>query len=182
MERSVSKRPMMLYALDQVYIVGSKVRVYYNEDMYYDVIRQLMNRTDKPQLTKDRFGLEKRALLLEPSNFFYEIFDRKLQQYIEADLINYNTKRWKNDNDPRKCEVDKEPFAVLTLAELEAGFVVSLVPLALSILVFGLEWMVFLKEPIFIRLIFKTLFRVKDHEQIVSWQECLTKRKLRKWI
>jgi len=36
---------------------------------------------------------------------------------------------------PKKYEVNTEPFAVLTLGELQAGFVVSALPLVLSILV-----------------------------------------------
>lgn len=62
----------------------------------------------------------------------FDISNQKLQQYIEADLINYNTRVWKEMNDSKKYAQYKEPFAVLTLVELEAGFVVCMLPLKIK--------------------------------------------------
>lgn len=110
--------------------------------------------------------LEPRALLfLRFYDFLFEIFDRKLQQYVEADLVNYNIRRWKDRANPNFFEEIKEPFAVLTLDELEAGFVVCLVPLVLSIFVFAIEWMPTSKDLLVFLFIFKKYFQVKESEQ-----------------
>lgn len=109
--------------------------------------------------------LETRALWFHRYHFMYDIFDQKLQQYIEADLINFNALYYKNSNNPKVYEKFEEPFAVLTLAELEAGFVVCLFPLVLSIHVFAFEWMQTVKNFVLCLFIFKTFFEVKQFEQ-----------------
>lgn len=132
--------------------------------MYKDKI-QAINKNDLPTLLKDRYMLEAQALQFPALHFLFEIFDRKLQQYIEADLINFNTRRWQEANDPHKFQQYKEPFAVLTLGELEAGFVLCIMPIILSILMFGIEWMRTLKDLFVFIFIFKTYFRIKKQEQ-----------------
>lgn len=92
-------------------------------------------------MLKQRYELESRSLLFGAYHFLFEIFDRKLQQYIEADLVNYNTRKWNEDSNPYNFEENKKPFAVLTLGELEAGFVICIAPLVLSVIVFGIEWL-----------------------------------------
>lgn len=149
--------------------------------MYTIVVRQHLNRTKPPQLLKERFMLEARALIFEPFHFLFDAFDRKLQQYIEADLINYNLKDFHERADPKKFEEFNEPFAVLTLEELEAGFVVCMIPLVLSIFVFGFEWLRTMKDLVVFLFIFKKYFEVKTSEQsghsrpmknkIAAWQE-----------
>lgn len=109
--------------------------------------------------------LESYSLRLPPHHYMFDIFDRKLQQYIEADLVNYNTREYRENCNPKKYEEFKLPFAVLTFAELEAGFVVSLVPLVLSILIFAFEWLPNLKNLIIFLFVFKKYFEVKSHEQ-----------------
>lgn len=130
----------------------------------YGFIRNTLNKTDPPKLLEERFLLENRALHYPPNHFLFDIFDRKLQQYIEGDFINYNTRYWTRANDPKKFEEFKEPFAVLTLGELEAGFVVCMVPLALSILVFAFEWIPNLWNLFIAICIFKKYFEVKQLE------------------
>lgn len=109
--------------------------------------------------------VESNSFMFDPFNFFFDTFDRKLQQYIEGDFVNYSRRKLLERNNPEKYEKYKEPFAVLTLGELEAAFVVSLLPLVLSVLVFALELMITLKDFIVFCLIFKTYFAVKDSEQ-----------------
>lgn len=177
----------MYAAYERTYVPGSKTAVFYHQDLY-NIIKNNLNRTEPPQLLKDRYMLESRALLFAAHHFFFDIFNRKLQQYVEGDFINYNNRRWVEEYNPKKFKENKTPFAVLTLKELEAGFVVSLAPLALSILVFGLEWMQILKDLIAFLFIFKTLFKVKMLEQtnhshnmrlkIAAWQKLLRNRKI----
>lgn len=98
-------------------------------------------------------------------HFLFKVFDKLLQRYIEADLINYNTREWNERYNPKKLEQFEEPFAVLTLQKLEAGFVVCLVPLFLSIFVFCFEWLVVAMNLTVFLLIFGNFFEVKKAEQ-----------------
>lgn len=125
------------------------------------VIEAHLNRTVPPKLLKERHMLENRALRFPAYHFLFEVFDRKLQQYIEADLIDFSLRSFQKDQNPKKFEEYKEPFAILTLGELEAGFVVCLVPLVVSILVFGIEWMQTLKALVVFLFIFKHYFELK---------------------
>lgn len=108
--------------------------------------------------------LESTAFALPRFDFFFETFDRKLQQYIEADLVSFSTRNFHENSNPKKFEVHQEPFAVLTLSELEAGFVVCIVPLAFSILVFAFEWIEVLKNLIITQFIFIHYFEAKKYE------------------
>lgn len=157
--------PDLPVAYNRVYKAGSKIGVHYNEDLYYNILRHNVKKAELPERLKDRYMLENRALMLEPSNFFFDIFDRKLQEYIEADLINYNVKKERELDNPKKFQKFVEPFAVLTLGELEAGFVMSLLPLAFSCLVFGIEWVLTFKDLIVFLFIFKKYFEMKQSEQ-----------------
>lgn len=155
----------MINAYEDTYTPGSKTAVFYIEDFYFSIIKLNLHRADPPKLLKKRFMLESRVLQLPPHHFMFDIFDRKIQQYNEADLVNYNTREYKEICNPKKYAEFKKPYDVLTLADLEAGFVVSLVPLILSILIFALEWMPTLKNLIVFWFVFKKYFEVKRHEQ-----------------
>lgn len=109
--------------------------------------------------------LDSRVFEFPLHHFLFDAFDRKLQLYIEADLINYNNRKWDEMNNKEKDKKYKEPFAVLVFKELEAGFVVCSVPLALSILVFCLEWFITLKDLLVFLFVFKSYFDVKKLEQ-----------------
>lgn len=177
-------------AYKQAYVPGSTTSVFYNLDLYPTLIKHQQNRTDPPKLLKDCYMLESRALVFGPNHYFFEIFDQKLQQYIEGDFINFNNRKWMEENNPKRQDENKKPFAVLTLDELEAGFVACIAPFVLSILVFVLEWIRTLKDIMIFFMIFKTLFEVKDLEQInhnskmkinvARWQKLSQKKKMEK--
>lgn len=82
-------------------------------------------------------------------------------------------------NNPKKFEGYLELFAVLTLEELEAGFVVSCAPLLLSLLVYCFEWIKCLIDLIICRLFFKKHFDLKHSEQ--KRHSALMKVKVAKW-
>lgn len=151
----------LLAAYERSYFPGSKTSVFYYPEFYY-VIKYGLNRTDPPKTLKDRLLFDMKALQFEPLHFLLDIFDQKLQQYIEADLINYNNRRWIEDNNPKRFEKYQEPYAILTLGELEAGFVVCMAPLALSVLVFLIEWIPTAKNLLAFHFIFKSFFEVKQ--------------------
>lgn len=112
---------------------------------------------------KPCYMIEARGLKFPSYHFLFENFDRKLQQYIEGDLVNYNVRLWKQRNDPNTMKVDEEPFAVLTLAELEAAFVVSMAPLGVSIVLFIFEWIPTIKDFLVFLIIFKKYFDLKKN-------------------
>lgn len=154
-----------LKAYKRTYIQGSKTAVSYYHHLYGLLITVGMNRTDAPRLIKDPFSFEAEAWMFPTRHFLLDIFDRKLQQYIEADLVNYNSREEHKLINPKRFEVRKESFSVLTLAELEAGFVVSMTPLLISILVFVIEWIPTLKNLVVFLIIFKKYFEMKNIEQ-----------------
>lgn len=154
----------MDHALRSLYSAGPKTAVYYTKDMFVN-LRMRLKLSEPPKLLTERFMLESMVFSFHPDHFLYEVIDRKLQQYIEADLINYNVQAFKENNNPKKYKEYEEPFAVLTLEELEAGFVVCLLPFVLSFFVFAIEWTPTLKNLILFLFIFRTLFEVKRLEQ-----------------
>lgn len=153
------------FAFDRTYTPGSKVAVYYHPHNYNDTVRVILQRIIPPKLLHDRFMMDCHAFVLYPLNFFFEILDRKLQQYIEGDLIDYNKRAHFKDSDPKKFEVHQESFAVLTLNELESGFAVSMLPLVFGVFLFIAEWIPRLKELIIVLYIFKTYFDVEHSHQ-----------------
>lgn len=153
--------PEFYAAFELTYVPESKIASVYKMDMYQGVVRHQLNKTEPPLLLKDRFMLESSTLKFHRHHFLFDIFDRKLQQYIEADLINYNLRRWNERANQKMFEEYKEPFSILTFAELEAGFVVCLFPLVLSLLAFVIEWICSLKDSIVFLFVFKTYLEVK---------------------
>lgn len=157
--------PELLDAFALSYKTGSKTAVFYVGNIYDFVIKEHLNRTDPPKLLKERFMLEAKVFWFHPQHYLFKIFDRKLQQYVEANLVEYNVARWNEENDPKKFQKEEEPFAILTLGDLDAGFVVWMVPFVLSIFVFMLEWMPTLKDLLVFMMIFKKYYNIKEKEQ-----------------
>lgn len=139
--------------------------MFYLKEMFKSMIRKKLNRNKPPALLEHRFDYVARVLLFPRHQFLFEIFDRKLQQYIEADLINYNTRGWNDEINPKRAEEQKKPYAILTLEELEAGFVVCLVPFFLSMLVFFFECFPTFKDWFIFLYIFKAYFKMRASEQ-----------------
>lgn len=146
-------------AYKRVYTAGTKMAIFGYEDDFKR-FNKLLNRSQLPNFLPESFGLESRVFLFPAFHFLFEAFDRKLQQYIEADLINYNIRAW-SENFLERSDDRNEPFAVLKLKDLKAGFVVCLVPLVLSAFVFCIEWLVTIKNLMVFLIIFKKYFDFK---------------------
>lgn len=129
--------------------------------MFSQFLRHRANKTVPPKVLKERFMIEARALKFERHHFLFETFDRKLQQYIEADLVAYSNRVLKEANNPKRYEKLCDSFAVLTFDELEAGFVVFLVPLVSSIFLFGYEWILSLKDVLVFMIVFQKYIELK---------------------
>lgn len=132
--------------------------------MHNTLIRKI-KKTEPPKQLGERFMLESRAFLFPQFHFLFEAFDKKFQQYLEANLIEYNMRFWNEKQNLKKLEQHKEPFAVLTLGDLEAGFVVWLVPLGFSLFIFGIEWLTTTIKLISVLFAIKSLYKLKESEQ-----------------
>lgn len=130
----------MFDAYESLYTPGSKTGVFYHEDMYVLAIRIHLQRQEPPKQLSQPYMLEVRALFFPPHHPFYEVIDKKLQQLIEGGLIGHYRRQFFESRDIEygvRTKIDE--FKVLTLEELEAGFAVSLIPLAVCFSVFCIE-------------------------------------------
>lgn len=74
-------------------------------------------------------------------NPLFETFDEKFQQLVTGGLIDFYDRDYMEYTKPeRYAHLQDEGPKVLTLQHLEAGFVVSFVPLVFAILAFVYEW------------------------------------------
>lgn len=107
------------------------------------------------RVLKEDLFTEMNALSFQQNHVFYEIFNRKLQQLIDAGITNYHIDNEFESLNPKQYEhlYVNEP-KILTLFDLEAGFEVWLVTLAFAIAVFMFEWLVRFKD----FLVFKYVF------------------------
>lgn len=135
----------MRAAYERTYTPGSKTAIYYEKQFFHTVYLSL-NKTVPPLLLKQRFDLEAKALAFPFHHYLLDVFDRKLKLFIEGGLIDQSLWEINLDNDPKAYKVHKESFSILTLGDLEAGFVVCVAPFLLSIFVFGFEWLPTLKN------------------------------------
>lgn len=147
-------------AYARAYLPGSKTAVYYTKDMF-DYNRNNIEKTEHPLLLENRFDIEAKALVFPPHHFLFDVIDQKLQQYIEGGLVDQSLWYPNLAYDPRKYKVLKDSFAILTLSDLEAGFVVCIAPLLLSIFVFGCEWLLTLKDLMVVTKIFEKYYHGK---------------------
>jgi hypothetical protein len=123
-------------------------------DMYSFVYRtngEILNR-----LMKEPFMTEMCSMEVERNNKFYGILNRKVQQFIDGGIIDHNMVEFEKWYDPKYYQrpllYTKEylenghrhfnPHApkVLTMDQLEAGFVICLIPLMVSVIIFVGEW------------------------------------------
>lgn len=114
--------------------------------LIHDILRYFTSVTrvcHPPRRIKEPFMTDMKVLRIPANLKLFSSFDKKFQQLIEADLFNFYMRDF--DRFIERMKVPRkhnEPFKVLILEELEAGFVVCIVLLAISMLVFAIEWFV----------------------------------------
>lgn len=113
------------------------------------------------RILNDRLLLEMKVLLAARHNKLFDLIDRKMQQFFEGGLFYAFTANIRRKVEKRLSPEYTETFKVLTLEELEAGFVISVVPLLFAISAFCLERMIALKN--FILFIFVGFFRFQKN-------------------
>lgn len=121
--------------------------------------------TKAPKILTDRYMLEPLVFVSPRRHFLSEIFDHKIQQLLEGHFFAYYLSE--GDNIDAYYEKNKQqlPFKILTLGELEAGFVISISPLILCILVFCFEWMITIIKLLILKAICGVYFEVKEKDQ-----------------
>lgn len=125
-----------------------------------------LNKTVPPKLLPERYMLDPYVMFIEHRNFMFEIFDKAIEQHLQAGFFSYCFATDDNVEYFKKRQKHEVPFKVLTLDELEAGFVVSTSPLVLSFAVFCFEWFVTLKDLVVFLFIFKTYFKIIQSEHV----------------
>lgn len=127
---------------------------------------RFFHKAEPPTMLSDRLNVDVKMMALPRDNHYFEIFNKKILQLVEAGLFDQYSKDWMNSRDLKKNEEFAEPFKILTLGELEAGFVVCMVPLLFSAIAFCLEWMVALKDLLVFQFIFHAFFELQRNELI----------------
>lgn len=95
------------------------------------------------RLLAESLFTEMTAMLFPPFHRFYDIFNLKLQQLFTSGIINFLSEVWvKTDSKKKYAHLfsDLNGPQVLTMKNLEAGFVVWLVSISFAINMFLLEW------------------------------------------
>lgn len=146
-------------AFAKLYDPQSKIAVEVNQD----ILLTLMIESGKrklPKFLKERYGANTVALWIPNFHRFYHVFDWKLQQLLEAGLVDYNMRYFYDRRNPKRFLEEAGP-EILSLHDLEAGFVICMVPLVISIFIFVIEWLVLLKDFLVFRTIVLTFLELK---------------------
>lgn len=122
--------------------------------------KRMLNFTTFPKLLETGFSNSFSCVHGEVNNLFWQILASRLQKLVEAGLIDYNMRYWIDAINPKLFEVVSEP-KVLTLDELEAGFVVCMAPLVISAVVFCFEWLITFKNFIVFYFMLKKMYEVR---------------------
>lgn len=99
------------------------------------------------RLLKTRISLETSGMLFPRNHKLFEVFDEKIQRLLTAGIIDHYTYEWFRFLDPKRYKHLKhyEPKK-LKMDQLEAGFVVWLVSIAIAFVVFIVEWLIQLRK------------------------------------
>lgn len=147
---------------DRLYTSGNKIGIgYYKNRIFFKTITGL-NRTEAPKLLPDRYMLQPDVILFKRRHFLSQLLDIKIQQLQEHGLIDYYIGKDDDEFNLNKLKKLQQPFKVLTLDELKAGFVISTSPLIISFVVFCLEWMVTLLDLLIFHSTFKAYFEMRS--------------------
>lgn len=152
----------MVRTYDRLFEPESKVGMLVSEGIF-SFFKTSQNKSELPKTLANRFMVEMRVLEVQLNSKLFRVFDKKFQQFIEADLVGVYKREVDLLIGLSKIQVtEKENFKVLTLAELEAGFVVFLVPLAFSLVVFILEWITALAWNCFLHVVWRNFFPLES--------------------
>lgn len=120
---------------------------------------KLLERRLPEGLTTEMFGMA-----FERNHMLFDTFDKKFKQLFTHGLINHFLKKHDESARPETYANSTESAGpkVLTMEHLKGGFIVFLVPLAASAVVFALEWLMRYGEYLIIRHIMSAYFMIQE--------------------
>lgn len=139
-------------------VAGSKTAVLLTKEV--NALEASIRNITIPNLLQTRFIGTYKCIMTPVNDVLNEILPEKLQQLNEAGLIDYYMRYYFDALAQKLLRTESGP-QVLTFEELEAGFVVCMIPLVISIVAFCIEWMITLKKLIVFHFIFKKFFGVR---------------------
>lgn len=93
---------------------------------------------------------------------FFETFEKKTQQLFAAGIIDHYAADYNDNLNPKQYEhLYRDGPQILTLAHLEAGFVIWIVSICIAISVFICEWLVTLKDFLVIQFVLMAFYKHK---------------------
>lgn len=110
------------------------------------------------------------------NNIYFNIIDKKIQQLLTGGLIGFYVDKYHIWEKPKMYERYRHLFEhdgpkVLSLTDLEAGFVIWLVVLSFSLVAFILEWIARLRDFIVVMFVLNAFF---EEKQIIMRQNSET--------
>lgn len=90
------------------------------------------------KILKERLMADHKIIYFPAHSRFFNPFNEKFKQMLEAGLFGLFIQE-AIDSINKTVQEPAEPFKVLTLEELEAGFVICMIPLMFATIIFCLE-------------------------------------------
>lgn len=92
---------------------------------------------------------------------FFDAFNRKIDQLVTAGIVEHLAKSFEHEIIPKSLfKIKRENYQAMSLAHLEAGFVVWLVSLLFPTTAFIIEWIMTLKEFIVFKCCYKLYMKI----------------------
>jgi hypothetical protein len=149
-------------SLDQIFFNSSFKGVYCVENLFNAVMKtdgEMYERIPEERLLQ----LNSFVFLNRRNEIFqHPKFDEKMQQLNDAGILDYFMTEYKDKINRKRYKRIKSGPQVLTMKQLEAGFVVWLISVQFAVLAFACEWL----KRFFDYLVFKSIFvAFYDHKK-----------------
>lgn len=118
------------------------------------------------RLLDERVKLDTHGIIMGRHAKFYEIFNRKIQQMFDSGIVSYHVTRYSSNLNYNKFKhlYERDPKK-LTMKELEAGFVVWIFAVLLTVIVFTCEWIVRFKDYLKIKYVLLAMYERREVER-----------------
>ena len=147
---------------DVLYDPKFKGAIHLDPLMLWNKVRKSGGRLLK-RILKERFDFEMCGMLFPRNHRLFEIFNKKLSELFESGLSSYWEKLFAKYLDPKFYHwLNNEEPQKLTMEQLESGFVIWLISLSFSCLVFICEWLIRLKDFLIIKFVLQAYCRKRQ--------------------
>lgn len=147
---------------------GNKVAIAMDTNLLLEL--SMMKAQLEAKILKGRLMADFNVIYFPAHHSFFNSFNEKFKQMFEAGLFDQYIREAEEFFKRHTSEYSENSGKVLTLQELEAGFVVCMVPLLLAVVVFCLEWIVTLKDLVVFLCIFQAFFKTKHVEMAKNFK------------